>query len=162
MKTLILIRHAKSDWGGGLPDHDRPLNARGRRSAAAIGDWLRAKGHVPDEILCSTATRTRETLDLLGVDAPTRFDRALYHAGAEALLEALRAAEGDTVMLIGHNPGIGLFAAAALRRAPDHPRFDAYPTAATLVARFDIDDWRDMDLHSGQAVDFIVPRELTD
>ena len=70
MKRLILVRHAKSDWSLGMADHDRPLNVRGRASAAAIGRWLREKNLRPDQVLCSTATRTRETLDLLDLDAP--------------------------------------------------------------------------------------------
>uniref|UniRef100_UPI0035189862 SixA phosphatase family protein n=1 Tax=Nioella sp. TaxID=1912091 RepID=UPI0035189862 len=67
MKRLILMRHAKSDWSLGQPDAARPLNARGQRSAEAMGDWLREKGYLPDQILCSSAQRTRETLDLLRI-----------------------------------------------------------------------------------------------
>lgn len=162
MKQLILTRHAKSDWGGGLPDHERPLNARGRRAAAIIGDWLRDKGYLPDAVLCSSATRTRETLALMQMDAPARFDDALYHAAPQTMLTVLQGAEGDCVLLLGHNPGIGLLAAALVSAPPDHPRFDDYPTAATLVVRFDIDTWKDLALHSGEVADFIVPRDLTD
>lgn len=162
MKQLILVRHAKSDWGGGLPDHARPLNARGKRAGAAIGDWLRDKGYLPDAVLCSTAARTRETLSRLRIEAPTRFDDALYHASPDSLLATLRGAKGDSLLVLGHNPGIGLLATGLVETPPDHPRFDDYPTAATLVARFDIDAWRDLALHSGRVVDFVVPRELTD
>ena len=77
-RTLILMRHAKSDWGhAGLADHDRPLNARGTRDAPRMGAWLRGKGHLPDEVLCSTATRTRQTLEGLGLSVPARFIPAL-------------------------------------------------------------------------------------
>ncbi|SMX39126.1 SixA phosphatase family protein [Maliponia aquimaris] len=162
MKQLILTRHAKSDWGGGLPDHDRPLNARGRNAAAAIGDWLRAKEYLPDAVLCSSAARTRETLTRMQIEAPTRYDEALYHAAPQTMLTVLKGAEGDSVLMLGHNPGIGQLAGDLVSTPPDHPRFDAYPTAATLVVRFDIDDWSDLALHSGQVVDFIVPRDLTD
>ena len=159
---LILMRHAKSDWGFDLSDHDRPLNKRGRRAAPAIGTWLQQQGYLPDEVLCSTATRTRETLDLLGTPAPTRFERALYHAGLDTMLELLKSARGHSVMMLGHNPGIAGFANTLLKAPPTHPRFDAYPTCATLVAQFDIDDWTDLHPGTGRALAFIVPRDLTD
>ena len=162
MKQLILIRHAKSDWSHGLPDHDRPLNSRGRRAAPAIGDWLREKGFLPDDILCSTATRTRETLALLGSKAPVRFEPALYHAAPETMLEVLKTAAGNSVTMLGHNPGIAALAEDLLETPPDHARFAAYPTCATLVARFDIDDWRLLQAGTGTAEAFIVPRDLTD
>ncbi|RBI84362.1 histidine phosphatase family protein [Rhodosalinus halophilus] len=160
MRRLILIRHAKSDWSLALDDHARPLNKRGRRSAPLIGAWLREKGYLPDEVICSDAARTRETFDRLGIEAPVTCTRMLYLAEAEDILEVLRAAEGATVALIGHNPGIGDFAGSIVVTPPAHPRFHDYPTAATLVAEFDIDRWRDADFGIARAVDFIVPREL--
>lgn len=158
---LILTRHAKSDWTLGIDtDHARPLNARGERSATAIGDWLRAQGHVPDQVLCSSATRTRQTLDLMKVDAPVRFEDRLYHASSDVMLDSLQSAEGETVLMIGHNPGIAEFAARLLSRSPQHNRFGAYPTCATLVADFDLASWSDLRPATGKAIDFIVPREL--
>ena len=160
-RTLILMRHAKSDWGhAGLADHDRPLNARGTRDAPRMGAWLRGKGHLPDEVLCSTATRTRQTLEGLGLSVPARFIPALYHAEPAAMLETLAEATGQTVLMLGHNPGIAAFAAALLDRAPDHPRFDDYPTCATLVARFPIDRWEAVTTGQGAAVDFAIPADL--
>lgn len=160
MKRLILMRHAKSDWSAGMADHDRPLNPRGRRSAAALGDWLRAENHLPDFALCSTATRTRETLEGLGLDMPARYEDRLYHAGPVAMLKSLGGAQGDTVIMVGHNPGIGDFAHEIVRQAPQHPRFRDYPTGATLVAEFDIGDWSGIKEGSGVARAFVIPREL--
>jgi phosphohistidine phosphatase len=160
MRRLILIRHAKSDWSLALDDHARPLNKRGRRSAPLIGAWLSENGYLPDEVICSDAVRTRETFDRLGIEAPVTYTRLLYLAEAEDILEVLRAAEGATVALIGHNPGIGDFAGSIVATPPAHPRFHDYPTAATLVAEFGIDRWRDADFGMARAVDFIVPREL--
>lgn len=162
MKRLILVRHAKSDWSMELDDHARPLNKRGLRSAKALGEWLRSKGYLPDEVLCSTATRTRETLAGLGVEAATEFDRALYHAPASVMLETLQAARADCVLMIGHNPGIAAFARALPARAPAHPRFADYPTCATLVVDFDSPDWSSLTPGSGRVLDFVVPRELTE
>jgi phosphohistidine phosphatase len=160
MRRLILVRHAKSDWSAALEDHARPLNTRGRRSAPLIGGWLREKGYRPDEVICSDAARTRETFAGLGVDAPVSCTRCLYHAEAPEILEVLRGASAGTVALIGHNPGIGDFAGRIVATPPAHPRFRDYPTAATLVAEFDIDRWRDAEFGTARAVDFVVPREL--
>jgi len=160
-RTLILMRHAKSDWGHpGLADHDRPLNARGMGDAPAMGAWLRAEGHAPDEVLCSTAIRTRQTLQALALTAPTRFLPALYHADEGTMLEELQQATGHCVLMVGHNPGIADFAADLLAQAPAHLRFHDYPTTATLVAQFTIDDWADLRLGTGHALAFAIPADL--
>ncbi|MBE9638979.1 SixA phosphatase family protein [Salipiger mangrovisoli] len=161
MKRLILMRHAKSDWSVGMPDHARPLNERGRKSAVALGKWLRAEGILPDQVLCSSAARTRETLDLLSLaDVPVRFEDRLYLAGPSTLLKSLQAADGDTVLMLAHNPGIAEFANGIVRHAPDHPKFAAYPTGATLVADFDIDGWQDAQAGTADSHAFTVPRDL--
>lgn len=160
---LILMRHAKSDWSSGVTrDHDRPLNPRGARSARAMGDWLRSNGYLPDQVLCSTATRTRETLAGLRIDAATDFLPQLYHAEPWDMLDALRGAVGKSVLMIGHNPGIGELATDLVAAAPDHPRFHDYPTCAMLVVDFDIRDWSGVTPATGHVQAFIVPRELTD
>ncbi|WP_126978096.1 SixA phosphatase family protein [Frigidibacter oleivorans] len=162
MTRLILIRHAKSSWDDPeAADHDRRLNARGRRSAEALGHWLRSRGYLPDQVLCSSATRTRETLEMLGLgEVPTQFVPALYHAEAQAMLAELRKATGQTVMMLGHNPGIAEFAARLLAAPPRHAEFAHYPTGATLVADFGGEGWASADWGTGAALDFVVPREL--
>ncbi|MBN7785925.1 histidine phosphatase family protein [Ponticoccus gilvus] len=162
MKRLILMRHAKSDWKTGQEDHDRPLNARGRRAATVLGDWLRQNGQLPDAVLSSSAMRTRETLDRLQIKAQATFDPTLYLADSSVLESVLKRATGERVLMLGHNPGIGDFAAELMERPVDHPRFQVYPTGATLIADFDIDHWQDLHLGTGRLVDFIVPRDLTD
>ena len=157
---LVLMRHAKSDWSFSEPDHSRPLNKRGRKSAEALGDWLRAEDYVPDQVLCSTSARTRETLDLLQIDAPARFEDRLYHADPETVLQALRDADSARVLVIGHNPGFQEVAQRLVSRAPEHPRFADYPTGATLVADFDVADWSQADWGMGRPATFVVPREL--
>lgn len=163
MRRLILMRHAKSDWShAGLADHDRPLNKRGIASAAALGDWLRDKGYLPDQVLSSSAERTGQTLQGLNLHpaSETHFSRALYHAGAEEMLAQLRAATGQCVLMIGHNPGICEFAHRLVNDVPGHPRFADYPTCATLVCDFDLAKWSELGWHQGLAVDFTVPRDL--
>lgn len=161
MKRLVLMRHAKSDRGDpALPDHARPLNKRGRRSARALGDWLRAEALLPDEILCSSAARTQETCARLGLPLAPDLRERLYMAEPEAMLAEVQGAHGDTVLMIGHNPGIAEFAARLLATPPAHERFDDYPTGATLVAGFDIPDWSALREGTGRALRFVIPREL--
>ena len=163
MKRLILMRHAKSDWSSGASsDHDRPLNPRGRKSAQALGDWLRSHDLFPDQVLCSTAARTRETLDRLGLvdDTDVSFHRPLYLASAEVILNTLKTAKGDTVLMLGHNPGIAMMAQDICASAPDHRQFMTYPTGATLVADFDIAEWSKAGWEQANARHFVVPRDI--
>jgi len=108
---LILLRHAKSAWGTDAPsDHARPLNKRGRGDAPRIGAELHARGWVPDVVCSSDAQRTRETwarmAPTLAEDAPVLWVPTLYLASAQTILTvALKRAE-DTIMVIGHNPGM--------------------------------------------------------
>ncbi|MFT4013359.1 MAG: histidine phosphatase family protein [Paracoccus sp. (in: a-proteobacteria)] len=158
---LILTRHAKSSWDDpAQDDHDRPLNQRGRRSARALGDWLASRGYEPEEVLCSTAKRTRETwervaLAPLEVRPRLRFEPALYQATAETMLGILRTAHAPTVMMLGHNPGIAQFAAMLPARVPVDPDFRRYPTAATLVVDFQTDDWANVTPGQGSVLDFV-------
>ena len=161
-KRLILMRHAKSDWSHDLNDHDRPLNKRGRKSAYSLKSWLGLNDYNPDQILCSSSERTQETLFRLDLKAQTTFLREMYLADAAALLAVLKKASGDCVLMIAHNPGIAWFAQQMVATAPDHVRFSDYPTGATLVADFDVDDWEDVKPGSGVSVDFVIPRELSD
>lgn len=163
-KRLILTRHAKSAWDDPtMADHDRPLNERGRAAAADLGAWLASRGYAPGEVLCSDALRTRETWAGIAPALPAAtlvLKPSLYQAGPDVMLAVLRHAKADTVMMIGHNPGIAEFAARILARAPLSPEMHRYPTGATLVASFEIDDWSQADWHLGAQRDFIVPREL--
>jgi phosphohistidine phosphatase len=110
--TLILLRHGKSDWSGGEPDHLRPLASRGRRQAPEAGRWLAEHVGPVELALVSPAERTRETWRLaaaeLAVPPPVREDDRLYAAPAESLLGVVRelADRVSTVVLVGHNPGL--------------------------------------------------------
>lgn len=160
-RTLILTRHAKSSWDDPtLEDHDRPLNKRGVRSATALAGWFHDKGLVPDQVLSSSSERTRETWRGLALRGAPEFTRELFHASATQMFDVLSQATGETVLMLGHNPGIGLFA-DRLASDPTRPaRFDDYPSGATAVLRFDIDRWGDLGWASGKIVDFILPRNL--
>ncbi|MFP7570070.1 SixA phosphatase family protein [Marivita sp. S2033] len=163
MKRLILMRHAKSDWSGTGDDHARTLNPRGIKSARVMGAWLEDQGWGPDEVLCSTATRTRQTLDLLSLpDCPARFERALYLAEAEEMIAVLKTAELETVLVLGHNHGIAECAHRLVKSRPDHPRFAAYPTCATTLMTFDIECWSALVSGTGSCAGFAVPRDIMD
>lgn len=159
--TLILMRHAKSSWDDPTQsDHDRPLNARGVRSAKAMGDWLRSHAPKVDQALVSTATRTRETFAGLSLDLVPGLEPDLYHAAPATMARVMAGATGQTFLMIGHNPGIADFARLMVRTAPNHPRFADFPTCATLVARLDAPTWADVAPHSATPLAFAIPREV--
>ena len=162
MKTLILLRHAKSSWANPeMEDIDRPLNKRGKRAAADMGAWLKSEGWVPDEVLCSAARRTRETLDRLKLpDCRAALREDIYEAPPSTLLAAVQGATGNTVLMVGHNPGIGALAQYLAATKPAHPRFDDYPTGAVTILRFDIDDWGTIQPGSGIVAAFVTPQDL--
>lgn len=161
-KRLILMRHAKSSWDDPLlADHERILNARGRASATAMGDWLRDKSYIPDQILCSAASRTLETCDRLALDAPVTRLEKLYLASADQMLRTLAEnAAGQCVLIIAHNPGCAELAENLVTSSPDHARFFDYPTNATLVADFDIDTWGSIKFNGAKMIEFTTPRDL--
>jgi phosphohistidine phosphatase len=159
--TLILLRHAKSDWPEGVPDHDRPLAKRGRRDAPEVGRWLRGHDYRPDTVLCSTAQRTRQTWDLVaaklgGADPAVTFEPRAYGATPHTLLylvQELRPAT-RTALLIGHNPGISELA-SALAEAPL-----SFPTAALAVLEFD-GSWSDLEPGHASLANFVTPADLS-
>jgi phosphohistidine phosphatase len=111
-RRLIVLRHAKSDWSGGVTDHDRPLAGRGRREAALAGRWLRENAADIDLVVCSSATRARQTWKLVAKQLdnipPSRVDDRLYAASIRSLLAIIRKLPDSAraVLLIGHNPGL--------------------------------------------------------
>ena len=150
MKRLYLLRHAKSSWDDPeLADHERPLSARGRRAADAIGNYLREHGIEPELVLCSSAARTRETLERIGLSGEV--ERELYGASASELLARVRELPPSlgSVLLIGHNPGMH-DVALALTGGPGK-----YPTGA--LATIELAGWT---AGSGRMIDFVRPREL--
>ena len=144
-KQLILLRHAKSDWYSGVGvDHDRPLNERGRRDAPGVGAWLGENGYRPQHILCSSATRTRQTLELLTRASgwgsiSTDMSADLYHAD-ESLL-TYRIAAGfrscDCLMVVGHNPGMDILVTRFCPQIEPSTNGKLMTTAACAVIGFD-------------------------
>ncbi len=165
MKTLILMRHAKSAWDEpGLSDQERPLNLRGRQAAGALGTWLEDTGNTPELALVSSAIRTQETwsrvASQLTEDARMELVEALYLASPERILDIIRRKGGaaETILVLAHNPGCHQLARQLIDSPAEAPT--RYPTGATSVFDFEVDDWRDVAPGTGRLQDFVVPREL--
>jgi phosphohistidine phosphatase len=167
MKRIYLLRHAKSSWKDtSLPDHDRPLAGRGRRAAKAIARHMREHGIEPELVLCSTARRARETLELIEPALDTRavhVEHDLYAASAPALLERLRTVPDtvESVLLIGHNPGLQELALDLARSGSAAGELGAkYPTAALATLAFPASSWQRLDRGTGELVELVRPRDL--
>jgi phosphohistidine phosphatase len=159
MLRLILIRHAKSAWGAdGQEDHERQLAPRGVKASRWIADTLRAESWLPDLVLCSTAVRTRQTLEISGIDAPTRFVRDIYDRMSGDFVDIIRRMGGEaaTLALIGHNTGMET---TARLLAEDGADFGGYPTGAIAVMDFAIERWSELEAGTGRIVAFRRPRE---
>ncbi|HEX6493737.1 MAG TPA: histidine phosphatase family protein [Candidatus Dormibacteraeota bacterium] len=168
MATLHLLRHAKSSWADEeLSDHDRPLAPRGRRAAAAMADHLRERGVAPELVLCSSARRARETLDLvapaLGPQARVLVEDGLYGASGEDLVDRIRRVSASTgsVMLVGHNPAMQDVALALAAPGPGRERVQAkFPTGALATLRIPDGGWAGLRRGGAEIVDLVLPREL--
>lgn len=170
VKTIYLLRHAKSSWKDpSLGDFDRPLNKRGRTAAKAMAKELQRSGIAPDVILCSSARRTQETLLYLLKRLPERIrvdcTDALYLASPKDMLERLKALPSsvNSVMLIGHNPGLAELALVLASTKSDHQALDRltakYPTGALAVFSGP-GNWTDLTKGQASLDAFICPRDL--
>ena len=172
LPELLLLRHAKSDWKDkSLNDFDRPLAPRGRRAAPLVGRYIAAEGLEPDFVLCSTARRAVETLDLILTALASKpeisYLKTLYLAPPSRLLAVLRRQSPDRsrIMVVAHNPGLHHLAVelAGAGPSPAAARLaEKFPTAA--LARFQVTDWSGLGESSGKAaprlLNFVLPRDL--
>jgi len=160
MKTLLIMRHAKSDYPPDVADDfDRPLNKRGRKDVPRMARLLRAFGPLPDCILSSPAARARQTAEGMasGLDLSEKsllFDQRLYLAGSEALIQTIGELPdpGATALVIGHNPGLeqwlGQICGCRAR----------LPTAGLAALRLDIPCWSEIQRVRGQLQWLVIPR----
>ncbi|WP_438853759.1 SixA phosphatase family protein [Agromyces sp. M3QZ16-3] len=159
MKTLVLVRHAKSAWGDPtLADHDRPLNERGRRDAPEMARRLRERGVVPDAIRASTAVRARTTAEAMAaeLDLPADalvLDERLYGAGPDAILAVVAelGEEPGTVMVVAHDPGMSDL---AFRLSGE---IEHMPTCAVAEFRFAVWSWSELAEADAVAVHLDTP-----
>lgn len=163
-RTLVLLRHAKSDYPAGVADHDRPLAPRGEREAGLAGDWLRANVPPIDAVLCSTATRTRATLARTGVGAPAQFLDGLYDATPGMVIDEINRVGADvgTLLVIGHEPAmsrvaLALAAPGSSNAAVAERISTKFPTSGIAVLHTG-QPWDRLAWHSAALVAFHVPR----
>jgi phosphohistidine phosphatase len=168
MRQLLVLRHAKSSWDDPkLADFDRPLSARGLKTAPLMGRELARRGWVPDLALVSPALRTRDTWRLVAVELPrhvrTDFVEELYEASADEILVRVRQADAASVIVVGHNPGLQDFAsrlAGAGSDADASRKIEAkFPTAA--LARFTVaGGWVNLAFGGGRLTHCLRPKDL--
>lgn len=162
MKTLLLLRHAKSSWkDSNLDDHDRPLNKRGKREAPRMGQLLLEEDLLPDFILSSSAKRAWRTAECVAIHSgfrgETRVTSDLYHAPAQRIRQVIRETPDsvDRLLVIGHNPGLEEFL------EPLAGVYSPLSTGALALLHLDIDYWHDLaDDTRGKLVKIWQPREL--
>lgn len=161
MKTLYLIRHAKSSWKfPELDDFDRPLNKRGKRDAPMMGQRLHQHSIVPNLILCSPAKRTKRTAQAIAkaVDYPAseiKYRQAIYEASAEEMSTLLQSVDNseNTVLLVAHNPGLTELA----NRLTSH-YIDNVLTAGVVAMQFSITHWKEIENEQGQFLWYDYPK----
>jgi len=162
MKTLLLLRHAKSDWSHeGQSDHDRTLNARGKRDAPRIGQLIQSQGLIPDLILSSTAKRARKTTQKVvaggALISPVDDVAELYLASPATYVDVLRQ-QSDTngcILVVGHNPGIEQLSYRFSGQA------ESFATGTLAQIEFDLGAWGEISIEtSGRLRNIWRPREL--
>ena len=163
MKTLLLLRHAKSNRDDpGLPDFDRPLATRGRQDAPTIGKALKKRKPLPDLIIASPAVRAKETIEAViqaaKLDIQPQFDESIYGASSDELLSLVRRLPktSSCVLLVGHNPGFEELL-ARLTGA-----YEPMPTAALACIAFQVDRWEDVQDKAGKLAWLLTPKQLDD
>lgn len=170
MKTIYLLRHAKSSWDdASLPDLQRPLAPRGRKAAPRMGTYMTRHGLVPDRVLCSAARRAVETWQALLVplrdETPVEIREDLYHASPGTILDVVRElpAEVDSVLLIGHNPTfeeLALVLAGSGEQKAMEDLERKYPTGAMAILDFPVQEWREVREGTGWLRAFVRPKDL--
>ena len=167
MKILGLLRHAKSDWGSsGLPDFERGLNERGCRGAKVIGQHIRDHGIKWDAVVASPAERVKVTLAEGLPELAPQWDRRLYLASTETIVDVLHELpdDADAVLIAGHNPGLGDMVFELVAPRNENALFEEakvkFPTAAYAVFELDIERWADLREGCGVLAHFARPRDL--
>ena len=174
MKTLFLLRHAKSSWAGPeLGDHDRPLNKRGLRAAPVMGvrlnSLLRERGHALDRVYCSSAKRARQTWALVSaeLEGPVEEEilKELYLCGPEGVLRQIHRTDAsvDSLLIVSHNPDLHILTTIL----PGHGAMDLrtestqhFPTGTLVGLTFDVDNWHNVSPRSGTLFEFSTPKGL--
>lgn len=170
MRKLVILRHAKSSWSmPGMDDFDRPLNERGTRDTPRMAKWLKEQHLIPQQVLCSPAVRTTETLallcDTIAMEPPTHFDDALYLASSDTILKKVSQLPDDAevAMVVAHNPGLhdtALNLLSPIERSSAGDMRAAFPTAACAVISLPITHWSNIAWDIGALTSYMVPKAL--
>lgn len=162
MKTLYILRHAHAEpRGSNLSDFDRPLDERGRDESSSVADYISQKGIQFDFVMCSAALRTQETLEPLRSIISTHaieISKNFYNIHEDMILSHVQhiADEMNTVLYVGHNPGVAF---AILRFAAIFPEFllEGVKPATLVGFRFSVEKWRDLAWHEGEIIETYQP-----
>ncbi len=161
MKTLYLLRHAKSSWdNSGLSDFERPLNDRGFATAPLMGNALRESDFIPELIISSPAKRARQTAELVKdaakIEGELTFDGRIYAAGTSELVAVVSEADDGvkSLMLVGHNPGFENMVSVLTGK------YETMPTASVAVIDIEIKNWSQISPECGILRDLLRPKEL--
>lgn len=170
MKTVFLLRHAKSSWDQPhLADYDRPLAPRGREAAPRMGRFMEREGLIPHRVLCSGALRARQTWELvaseLGQDIPTEILPDIYHSTPGGLLNLIQESPADhsSVLLVGHNPTLEELALHLAGSGTDGALRDLrgkFSTAALAVLDFQAEGWKEVLPDKAYLRAFVRPKTL--
>lgn len=160
MKTLFVLRHAKSSWNdANLSDFERPLNRRGRETAPFMGDLIQNKNLVPEVIICSPAERAKETAMLVkksaGFDVEIEFNERIYESSTHNLLYIIGKINDDfdSAMIVGHNPGFeGIVETLC-------GNYERMPTATLAVIDLNCESWNDVKPNCGNLREILRPKE---
>jgi phosphohistidine phosphatase len=163
MKSLLLLRHGKSDWDADyVGDHERPVARKGRKAAAHVGAFLYKTDQVPELVLCSTALRTRQTLQIAvesGTWGPVdvEYDKTIYMAGYTQLVHRIAAIPDavELAMLVGHEPTISLLAGQLIGEASVR-----FPTAAIARVDLNVRQWSQARAGIGSLMWHVIPKHL--
>ena len=160
MKTLFVLRHAKSSWDdSSLADYDRPLNDRGKTAAPFMGRIMAERDLVPAVIFSSPAVRARETASLVKkagkLDAELRFEERIYEASPQTLKQVVAGIDDEfrSAMIVGHNPGMEGFIRLLTGKV------ESMPTAALAIIDLDIARWEDVGSEQGMLRQIIRPKD---
>ena len=165
-RTLLVVRHAKSDWGTTAPDHERPINARGRREAPQLGRLLNEAGLRPDRVVCSSATRAQQTWQLASATwpdpPPVQVENRLYDASRSEVLAVVNETDDEVSVLacVGHEPISSALVSVLAGSADDQAAATlsaGLKTACAAVLTFD-GRWSDLEPGVARLVRVVSPR----
>ena len=170
MKTIFLLRHAKSSWDDvSLDDFDRPLSPRGIKSCKKIGKYLKKNRLIPDIVYCSSAMRAKQTWELFNriVDKKENilYEDSLYMSDFSNFINIIKKTKNNfkNLMFVSHNPGIENLA-LELSKDKSNEIYEKinikFPTGALIIIKFDLNNWSKVDCKKGKLYEFVKPKEL--